>query len=161
MLRAKDVMTKDVISLKENTPIFTGLQCLLDNSISGVPVVDDDMMLLGILSEKDLLRLFYSCNSMQGRTVADFMSRPAVNFDENESLLDVCDCLVGHWFRRVPVTSNGKVVGIISRPDIIRFILELRREDCVAAANVSGKGSSDRDGKSQGQSPSLLTLLMS
>lgn len=85
------------------------------------------MTLVGILTEKDVLRLFYASKDVENKTVNDFMTQPAVHFDENEGLPDVCDCLMNNPFRRVPVTSKGKVVGIVSRPDILEYILQIRR----------------------------------
>ena len=128
MLKAKDIMTESVISVKRNTPIYEAVELMAKNKITGIPVVEDDMTLVGILTEKDVLRLFYASKDAENKTVNDFMTQPAVHFDENESLLDVCDCLMNNLFRRVPVTSKGKVVGIVSRADIIEYILRLRRE---------------------------------
>ena len=128
MLKAKDIMTESVISVKRNTPIYEAVELMAKNKITGIPVVEDDMTLVGILTEKDILRLFYASEDAENKTVNDFMTQPAVHFDENESLLDVCDCLMNNLFRRVPVTSKGKVVGIVSRADIIEYILRLRRE---------------------------------
>jgi len=56
------------------------------------------------------------------------MTQPAIHFEEDERLLDVCYCLRDNSIRRVPVTSNGKVVGVISRSDIIKCILQLCEE---------------------------------
>ena len=128
MLKAKDIMTEEVISVKKDTPIFEAVELLAKNSITGIPVVEDDMTLVGILSEKDVLRLFYPLKDVENKTVNDFMTQPAVHFNENESLLDICDCLMNNPFRRVPVTSKGKVIGIISRQDFVEYILQLRRE---------------------------------
>jgi len=128
MLKAKDIMTQDVINVKKDTPIYKALELLAKHNISGIPVVGDDMILVGVLSEKDVLSLFYAHEDEKEKTVNDFMTQPAVHFDENESLLDVCDCLANNYFRRVPVTSQGKLVGIISRKDIIDYILQLRHE---------------------------------
>ena len=128
MLKAKDIMTGEVISVKKDAPIFEAVELLAKNSITGIPVVEDDMTLVGILTEKDVLRLFYLSKDVENKTVSDFMTQPAVHFDENESLPDVCDCLMNNFFRRVPVTSKGKVVGIVSRPDILKYILRLRVE---------------------------------
>jgi len=128
MLKAKDIMTQDVINVKKDTPIYKALELLTKHNISGIPVVGDDMILVGVLSEKDVLSLFYAHEDEKEKTVNDFMTQPAVHFDENESLLDVCDCLANNYFRRVPVTSQGKLVGIISRKDIIDYILQLRHE---------------------------------
>jgi len=129
MLKAIDIMTTSVISIKKDVPIYDALELMLDNKISGIPVVDDDMFLIGILSERDVLRLFYESQDGEGLTVDEFMTQPAVHFDEQESLLDICDCLCDNYFRRVPVTSKGKLVGIVSRVDIIKDILKLRREN--------------------------------
>jgi CBS domain-containing protein len=123
MLKAKDLMTKNVISVKKDTPVIEAIKLLAEHDVTGVPVVEDDMTLIGVLSEKDLLKLFYNSETAPDNTVEEFMTQPAVHFDENESLDEVCRCLLNHYFRRVPVTSNGKVVGIISRPDIIDYIL--------------------------------------
>ncbi len=127
MLRAKDIMNRNVISIKKDTPIFEVLELLVKNNISGVPVVEDDMTLVGILSEKDAIILFYADKDKEFRTVSDFMTHPAVSFEENETLLDVCDFLVKNIFRRVPITSKGKLVGIISIRDVLNSILKQRR----------------------------------
>ena len=129
MLKAKDIMTESVVSVKKDTPIYEALELLAKYNITGIPVVREDMILVGVLSEKDVLRLFYAHENEEEGTVNDFMTQPAVHFDEKESLLDICDCLMNNYFRRVPVTSGGKLVGIISRKDIINYILQLRRKD--------------------------------
>lgn len=129
MLKAKDIMTENVVSVKKDTPIYEALKLLAKYNITGIPVVREDMILVGVLSEKDVLRLFYAREDEEEQTVNDFMTQPAVHFDEKESLLDICDCLTNNYFRRVPVTSEGKLVGIISRKDIINYILQLRGKD--------------------------------
>ncbi|MHC4572516.1 MAG: CBS domain-containing protein [Planctomycetota bacterium] len=129
MLKAKDIMTKDVISVKKDTPILEAVDVLIKNQITGVPVVEDDMTLAGIFTEKDALRLFYTHQDEKNKTVGDFMTRPAVYYRDNDSLQAICDFMTFNYFRRVPVTSKkGTVVGIISRPDVIKYILELSRE---------------------------------
>jgi CBS domain-containing protein len=126
--RVKDIMIRDVIAVKTDTPIFEAMELVAKYDISGLPVVDDDMNLIGVLSEKDMINLLYDFEDQQEKTVNDFMTQPALFFDENESLLDVCDFLKKNVFRRVPITSKGKVVGIISIRDVIEFILQLKRE---------------------------------
>jgi len=128
MLKAKDIMTKDVVYVKKETPIYEAMELLRKNDVAGVPVVEDDMTLVGILTEKDVLRLFYADEAEKNKTVEDFMTRPAVHYNENDSLRTICDFMMINYFRRVPVTSKGgKVVGIISRPDVIEHILQLKR----------------------------------
>lgn len=133
MLKAKDIMTKNVISVKKDASIFDALEILTANNITGIPVVREDMILVGVLSEKDALRLVYNQEDAEDKTVDDFMTQPAIHFDENESFLDICDCLMTNHFRRIPVTSEGKLVGIISRKDIIDYILKQRPKPAVAA----------------------------
>lgn len=124
MLKAQDIMTKDVISVRQDTPVEEALELLLAHKITGVPVVEEDMTLVGIVTEKDLLRLFYGLQSAKGKMVEDFMTQPAVHFEENENLEEICKCLLDVTFRRVPVTEKGKVVGIVSRPDVLGCIQE-------------------------------------
>ncbi len=123
MLEAKDVMTKKVICIGKDTPIVEAIRLMANKNVTGIPIVEDDMTLIGILSEQDVLRLFHTFDEEKSRTVNDFMTQPAVHFEQDERLLDVCYCLRDNSIRRVPVTSNGKVVGVVSRSDIIKCIL--------------------------------------
>ena len=134
MLQTKDVMTKDVICVHIDTPIFEAIEIMVNNSISGVPVVEEDMSLVGILSEQDILHLLHTYKQERDRTAGEFMTQPVVYFNENESLLDICYSLRDSSIRRVPVTSGGKVTGIVSRADILRSILQLLKEPCHACS---------------------------
>jgi CBS domain-containing protein len=127
MLKAKHVMTKNVVSVKKDTPIYKSLELMVKHEITGIPVAEDDMSLVGIISEKDVLQLFHTDKDPKGKTVNDFMTEPAIHFDENENLSDVCNFLAKNIFRRVPITSKGKLVGIISRGDIIAHIVKMRK----------------------------------
>ncbi len=132
MLRARDIMSKNVISVQKDVPILEAVKLLLENNISGLPVVEDDMTLTGLLSEKDVVELFYEDERVEDKTVSDYMTYPAVSFEENNALLNVCDFLAKNIFRRVPVTSKGKLVGIISIQDILNTILQQRQEKVVS-----------------------------
>jgi len=123
MLETKDIMTKDVICIKKDTPIIEALRLMVKNKVTGIPVVEEGRTLVGILSEQDVLRLFHTFDEEKDRTVSEFMTQPAIHFDQEERLLDVCYCLRDNSIRRVPVTSDGKVVGVVSRSDIIKCIL--------------------------------------
>jgi len=126
MLKAKDIMTKTALTVKRSTPIFDAVEVMVQNNITGLPVVEDDMKLVGILTEKDVLGLFYAHEHEKSNTVDYFMTQPVVSFDLKTDLRDICDCLNNSGFRRVPVTSRGKVVGIVSRADVIQYILQTR-----------------------------------
>jgi CBS domain-containing protein len=128
MLKARDIMTKNVVSVKKDTPIFEAVKLLVEHNISGLPVVADDMTLAGILSEKDVVDLFYESKRAENETVNHYMTDPAVHFEENSALVNICDFLLKNIFRRVPVTSDGKLIGIISVKDVLNTVLQLRQE---------------------------------
>ena len=134
MFKTKDIMTKGAICVHKDTPISEAIQIMVNNGITGVPVVDEDKALVGILSEQNVLRLFHTHQQERDRTAGEFMTQPAVYFEENESLLDICFRLRDSSIRRVPVTLDGKVTGIISRADILRCILQLLQEPCHAGS---------------------------
>jgi len=134
MYKTKDIMTKGVICVREDTPIFEAIKIMVNNGITGVPVVNEDMSLIGILSEQDVLRLFHTYKEERNRETGDFMTRNAVHFEENKNLLDICYSLRDSSIRRVPVTLNGKVTGIISRADILRCIMQLMQQPCHAGS---------------------------
>jgi CBS domain-containing protein len=127
MLRARDIMTKEVVNVKKTIPIYEAVEILTKHNVSGIPVVEDDMTLVGVLSEKDVVVLFYADEDGTGKTVEDYMNQPPVYFDENENLVEVCDLLAKNIFRRVPVTSEGKLVGIISVKDILTYTLQSKQ----------------------------------
>ena len=134
MYKTKDIMTKGAICVRKDTPILEAIQILVNNGITGVPVVEEDMTLVGILSEQDILRLFHTYKQERNRTAGEFMTQPVIYFEEDESLLDICYRLRDSSIRRVPVTSDGKVTGIISRADILKCILHLLQEPCHAGS---------------------------
>ena len=123
MLKAGDFMTKNVVSVKKNTPIYEALELLRKNDITGMPVTEDDMTLVGIITEKDILKLL-SVLENDSATVEDFMTKEVISFDQEEDLIAICECLIRNNFRRIPIISKGKLTGIVSRKDIIKYILE-------------------------------------
>jgi CBS domain-containing protein len=127
-------MTRNVVTVQSSTPIYKAVELLAELEITGMPVVDEHKSLVGIITEQDVMHLFYDESSLlcsnqeeKDKTVKDFMTSNPIFFDGHESILDVCDCLKNYPFRRVPVTSEGELVGVISRQDIIRYVLQQRR----------------------------------
>ncbi|MBW8040123.1 MAG: CBS domain-containing protein [Planctomycetes bacterium] len=128
MFKAKDVMTKVVITVWPQMPIYDAIRTLANRNITGLPVVDADLTLIGILSEKDVLKTLYASEGSPEQTVKDFMSTEVISFDANDSLIDLCDCLTKKNIIRVPITEGGKLLGIVSRSDVIRAILRLKHQ---------------------------------
>jgi CBS domain-containing protein len=128
IFKAKAIMTTDVAYVKKQTPIYEAIGILVERNVTGLPVVNEDMTLAGIISEKDVLRLLYEVEDKPGK-VEDFMTKGIVSFNQEDSVIDIAECLIKNPFRRVTITSEGKLAGIISRKDIIKFILQLRHKD--------------------------------
>ncbi len=128
MLKARDIMNTNVISVNKDAPIFEAVKLLVENNISSLPVVEDDMTLAGVLSEKDVVEIFYESEQAESKTVNDYMTDPAVYFEENMDLTHICDFLLKNIFRRVPITSKGKLIGVISVKDVLSSVLKLRQE---------------------------------
>ena len=122
-LTARDIMKCGLITVQRQTPIHEAIEILATRNITGLPVVDEYMNLLGIVSEKDILKLLYHPEVKPGNA-EDFMTEDVVSFNHDDSLFDVCNCLLNNNFRRVPILNQGKVIGIISRTDIMVYALK-------------------------------------
>ena len=107
MFKIEDIMTKDVITVNKETTIKEAIRIIVENNITGLPVVDKKMQLVGIISEKDVMILMYNVGSRGGK-VEDFMTRKVVSFDKEDSLVEVCDCLLKNHFRRIPIIAGPK-----------------------------------------------------
>lgn len=126
MSEISDIMSTDVISIASTNTIFQAIDLLVEHNFTGLPVVDKKMNLVGVASEKDLLILVHSLKTRSydsnsfSQTVESVMTTEIVSFDINDSLSEVCRCLMENDFRRVPILSDGKLVGIISRKDFLK-----------------------------------------
>lgn len=127
MFAAKTIMKTNLVTVKKDCSIYDAIQLLVDKNITGLPVVDEQESLVGIISEKDMLRLLYNIEDKPG-TVEDFMTKNVVAFRPDDSLIDIAESFINNSFRRVPIVKDDKLVGIISRKDIIAYILKLRHK---------------------------------
>jgi len=133
MCKAKDIMSTHVSSVREDTPICDAIRILAEGHFSGLPVVSDDMKVTGVISEKDMLRLVYNLEISQGEVpayarVENYMTPNVVTVDHEDTLTSVCNCLMDNQFRRVPVLAEGKLVGVITRADILKYIMGLLKK---------------------------------
>ena len=127
MVKAKDIMTSKVTTVHEYANVIDVIRLLVERNVTGVPVVDDADRLLGMVTEKDILMLLLYDPNVKGKTATDLMTTEIVHFDEDENLMTIFESLVQRNFRRVPILSDGRLVGIISRRDIIKFVSEKAR----------------------------------
>jgi CBS domain-containing protein len=146
---AKDIMTKDVITVGPNEKVEKAAKILLENKISGIPVVDEDNHVLGVITEKDLmikaselkvpfyLTLFDSIiflenpirfnNDIKKYTASDVkeaMTDKVYTVEEDTPVTEVVAIMQKRRVNRVPVLRHGKLIGIISRNDILKAMVE-------------------------------------
>ena len=126
MMNVSALMTRDPVCVPPDMPVYEAMKLLVENQVTGLPVVDDQQGLVGVITEKDMLRLLYE-QDVRDSAVRDFMTSEVVAFSTSDSVVDVCECLIQNNFRRVPIVENGKLAGIVSRGDVIRYILKIRQ----------------------------------
>jgi len=119
--RACDVMTKNVIKAKPEMLLTEVMDLLLRWSISGMPVVDDDGKLVGIISEIDLVNLAFSGNAAD-TCVSEIMTKNVISYGPDADIGELVQCFSAKRLRRVPIVEADTVVGVVSRRDIVRYI---------------------------------------
>ncbi len=122
-LKAKDVMKCGLLTAQPETPIYQAMELLATRHLTGLPVVDEAMHLLGVVTEKDILGCLDDPTAVDAQ-VEHFMTSDVCSFDQEASLFDICECLIENNFRRVPILNGQKLVGVISRADIMVYILK-------------------------------------
>jgi len=162
-MRAIDVMTPNVITVDPDTSVQTLARLLCERGISGVPVVDRDERLVGIVSEGDLLhraetgterrpgRLVARSRSWwldtiaayrdlardyvktYGRTAKDVMTREVISVTDTTQLADIAMLLETNRIKRVPVLRNGRLVGIVSRANLVRALAVTKSDSAIDA----------------------------
>jgi len=149
-MNASDIMVSDVITVKSSASVQEVAELLLKNRISALPVVDDAGKLVGMVSEGDLihrgdagtgherpwwLRLLMGRDVLaaefvkeNSRTVADVMTRGVISAEPGTPVADVAMILERHRIKRVPIVANGKIVGIVSRANLIQALAAARND---------------------------------
>jgi len=148
-MKVSDVMTREVISVDPETGVRDAVELMLKNRISGAPVVDGDGKLVGVVSEGDFLRraetgterkktpwydAFFGSGEAasayvraHGLKVRDVMTAKPITVGEDAPLHDVVDLMERHRIKRLPVVRGGRVVGIVSRANLLRALASIHR----------------------------------
>ncbi len=146
-MNARDVMTPEVVSVRPDAPIRRVAALLRDKGISAAPVVDEKGAPIGMVSEGDLIGRdeaerearrdwwltllaegealspdFLANLRSQERTAREIMSSPVVTIGEETDLTEIARLLAAHRIKRVPVVRDGRIVGIVSRADLVRAL---------------------------------------
>jgi CBS domain-containing protein len=149
-MKAHEIMSRDVVTVKPATPVHDVAALMTEKRISGIPVVSEDGTVLGIISESDLLRraeigtvpqrkwwlVFFSdpdalarqYTKTHGLRAENVMTRPVISVGEDADLSEIARTLDKHKIKRLPVLRDGKLVGIISRADIVRALSQAEVE---------------------------------
>jgi CBS domain-containing protein len=123
----KDYMVKDLVTFSPETNVLSAIRTLLKHKISGAPVVDDDNQVVGMVSEKDCLQTFLGSSyyNEMGELVSEIMTSPVITVDANASIVEVAEKFLKNNYRRFPVLEQGKLIGQISRRDILTAIKKI------------------------------------
>jgi CBS domain-containing protein len=130
-LRAQDIMTRSVFSLREETTVSEAAKVLIDRRISGAPVVDKDGKLSGVISEEDLIGVYYEGNRKLETTAigtckvlgSSLVTRKVIAVKPSTAVDEIAKKFMQLKIKRVPVVDEAnKVVGVVSRKDILKAL---------------------------------------
>lgn len=123
-MRAEEIMTQPVVAVsKSTTARDVAIQMFL-GGFSGMPVAEDDGSILGIVTEFDVIKAIRNGRKIETTTVDEIMTKEVISVDVATPLSEVLEVLETAHVMRVPVTENGKLVGVIARPDILKAYVE-------------------------------------
>jgi CBS domain-containing protein len=117
MVTAKEIMTKQVVSTRPSCKVDEVTRVLYHHGMSGLPVLDDEKRVIGMVTEADIL-----ARTTGQDTIQDIMCAPAYTISEDTPLDEIAALLTDKKIKRVPVVREGRLVGIVSRADIVRAL---------------------------------------
>ncbi|MCC7103534.1 MAG: CBS domain-containing protein [Chloroflexi bacterium] len=160
-MRARDIMTRDVVTVRRDTPVREVLALLIAHRISGVPVVDDHQRILGIISEGDLIlreralrrrtgnaflfqqlfgdhaKLAEEYRKAHGRVAREVMTRQVISCPPSAPVEEIAHIMAEKRIKRVPIVEDDRLVGLVSRADVVKVamqrLLALESSDTVEA----------------------------
>jgi CBS-domain-containing membrane protein len=151
-MRAKDVMSNGVMSLSASATVYEAAELLVNARVSAMPVLDDSGVVIGLVSEADLIRQALFEDDAAGvaafalarsRKVTEIMTKDVVTADENASLAEVAGLMMKHGIKRIPVLLGKSVVGMVSRLDLLQGLLSRPRADQAVAGQAAPPGAAD------------------
>lgn len=124
---ARDAMAEQLVSVGPNMDIHEAIKLLIEQNISGAPVVDETGALVGFLSEKDCFKVAFCCCYYQDRggRVSDYMTPSVVTVNADTDIVTVAEMFLKGPYRRFPVVAGDRVVGVISRREALKALLEV------------------------------------
>lgn len=122
MSKVKDIMHKKILVIKDDTSIECACKMLMEQDISGMPVSDSKNNLIGFLSERDIIKAISNGKSLKVE-VKDIMVKNVFSVDEDFSTEELSKIFMEKPYRCIPVVKDKKVVGIITRKDVVSKLL--------------------------------------
>jgi CBS domain-containing protein len=116
-MHAKDIMTRDIITVSPTMTVQSLAMTLIKNQISGAPVAGKDGKIVGIVSEADIV-------AKQGKDVRAIMSKKVINITADATVEEIARLMTTHAIKRLPVMNGGELIGIVSRADIVSAIAQ-------------------------------------
>lgn len=123
-LKAKDIMTRPVLSARKNASARDIALQLLSGLFSGMPVTDENGKVIGMVTEFDLLGNICEGKELSKLTAEDIMSENPVTADVNTPVREILNIMLDKNIIRLPITEEGRLVGIVARCDILRAFIE-------------------------------------
>jgi CBS domain-containing protein len=117
---AEDIMQCGLLTVNTHTPLPEAMDLIVKNHVTGLPVVDREMNLLGMITEKDILLHLCNPNATE-KITQDIMTTDLVTFNPKDSINRICGCLIEYSFHRVPIVQHRRLLGVISRSDILKY----------------------------------------
>lgn len=123
-----EYMTSNPVFFKPSTDVFEAIRKLLEKKITGAPVLDDSGKVVGAFSEVDCLRITVNCTYYEGMggKVSEFMTQDVTAVDADTSIVELAEMFSKSPLRHFPVTNNGKLVGVISRVDVLKALISIK-----------------------------------
>jgi CBS domain-containing protein len=120
----KDYMARTLVTFKPDTEVLDAIHELVKHRIAGAPVVDDAGNLLGMLSELDCMKVALQAgyHGQWGGPVKDFMTHGVETVNAEMNIIDLAQMFIDKSYRRYPVTDHNRLVGQISRRDVLRAL---------------------------------------
>jgi CBS domain-containing protein len=131
MLTASAVMTRDLVTIRPDATIKEAIELLILKQISGLPVVDDQWRLVGVITEFALLAMVYD-QDVQNHPVSRHMTREVITIGVDDPINRIADLCIVHRVRRLPVMKDGRLVGLIARRDVLNALYQSAPLECLA-----------------------------
>jgi CBS domain-containing protein len=182
-MQARDIMTTRVITVGPDTEVAEIAKCLLENRISAVPVIESDGRLLGIVSEGDLMRRSESGTDRRrswwlslllvpqhsaidyikthGRRAREVMTSELITANDDTRIEEVAEILEKHRIKRVPVIHDGKLVGIVSRANLLHGLVARQTDGNPSIDDRKIKAAVEKNLSDAGVRIQLLNLVVS